>query len=103
MITNWDQLPVVFGCEQMAELLDRSVATIWKRCQRKSMFPPPITWSRPYMWSKAVVQRELDREPSLAPSRTPKRRVAMRQPQEIRSIRSETARLKAAVEKGGRR
>lgn len=66
MITNWDQLPLVFGVDKMAELLDCDVETIRRRCApmargtRLEMRPAPVSWQAPYRWYREHVKAQIE-------------------------------------------
>jgi len=72
-VTDWAALPLVMHSPDMAALLGISVQTLRRRCAARTMYPAPLTWSRPYVWSRATVQQEIDSGvTALAPSRRPK-------------------------------
>lgn len=97
MITHWEQLPVVLQPEHMADLLDVSIPTIWKRCRAKTMWPAPNTWSRPYLWSRQRVEQEIDRPPSpvKARARRPVKTTFAKRPMDPLSPKATAARLLA--------
>jgi len=56
VITDWAALPLVMHPEHLAHLLGVSVSTVWTRCRQRTMRPAPISWEKPWEWSRERVR-----------------------------------------------
>jgi hypothetical protein len=100
LATSWDELPLVLDTAMLSRILPKhSWRTILRKCQAKTMYPPPITWSKPYLWSRERVREAIER-----PTTTPRRRESRRAPivpmAQTRTPRSEAKRLLQLAEQG---
>lgn len=97
--TSWEEIPLVIDAATLARLLPKhSWRTILRKCQAKTMFPPPITWAKPYLWSREQVRDAIERRP-VTPARARARRVAAIVPMVgTRTPRSDAKRLLALAE-----
>lgn len=88
MIRNWSELPLVMTPADMARLLNVSVATIWKRCQKQRMRPTPISWEKPYQWYRETVRAQFEAGVTRIPVGRPTRRRPLERAQQLREKRN---------------
>lgn len=95
--TNWDELPLVLNCQDIANLMGLQLSTVYRRMQHKNMTPEPIAYVRPYRWYREAVRAHFEKGMPFAPIGRHARRSAQPGPPTEGTHREITKALLAAA------